>query len=177
MFRIHIFFFSVLSLYGAAKRPNILFAFADDWGQQAGIYAAVLGKGGINDLAKTPNFDNLANGGVLFKNAFVNAPSCTPCRSSLLSGRNFWETGRGAILIGAEWDEQIPTWPLLLQNLAIIWDIPTRYGHPVARVMLELEDMRISMEGGGSTGFHNMFRAGLEKWRVHRRSIKSMRSR
>ena len=116
MFRIHIFFFSVLSLYGAAKRPNILFAFADDWGQQAGIYAAVLGKGGINDLAKTPNFDKLAKGGVLFKNAFVNAPSCTPCRSSLLSGRNFWETGRGAILIGAEWDEQIPTWPLLLQK-------------------------------------------------------------
>ena len=75
-----------------------------------------MGKGGINDLAKTPNFDNLARAGVLFKNAFVNAPSCTPCRSSLLSGRNFWETGRGAILIGAEWDEQIPTWPLLLQK-------------------------------------------------------------
>jgi hypothetical protein len=76
----------------------------------------VLGKGGINDLAKTPNFDKLAKEGVLFKNAFVNAPSCTPCRSSLLSGRNFWETGRGAILIGAEWDETIATWPLLLQK-------------------------------------------------------------
>ena len=116
MLRILVFFFSALCLYAAAKRPNILFAFADDWGQQAGIYAEVLGKGGINDLAKTPNFDQLAKSGVLFKNAFVNAPSCTPCRSSLLSGRNFWETGRGAILIGAEWDEQIPTWPLLLQK-------------------------------------------------------------
>ena len=116
MLRILVFFFSALCLYAAAKRPNILFAFADDWGQQAGIYAEVLGKGGINDLAKTPNFDQLAKSGVLFKNAFVNAPSCTPCRSSLLSGRNFWETGRGAILTGAEWDEQIPTWPLLLQK-------------------------------------------------------------
>ena len=116
MIRIFISFFLCFTSCLATKRPNILFAFADDWGQQASIYADVLGKGGINDLAKTPNFDKLAKSGVLFKNAFVNAPSCTPCRSSLLSGRNFWETGRGAILIGAEWDEKIPTWPLLLKK-------------------------------------------------------------
>ena len=99
-----------------ANRPNILFAFADDWGRQASIYAKIEGSGGLNDLAKTPNFDKLAKGGVLFTNASVNAPSCTPCRSAILSGRNFWETGRGAILQGAVWDEKIPTWPLLLQN-------------------------------------------------------------
>ena len=99
-----------------ANRPNILFAFADDWGRQASIYAKIEGPGGLNDLAKTPNFDKLAKSGVLFTNASVNAPSCTPCRSSILSGRNFWETGRGAILQGAVWDEKIPTWPLLLQN-------------------------------------------------------------
>lgn len=72
---------------------------------------------------------------------------------------------------------KFPLGRFCFKNLAIIWDIPTRYGRPVTRVMLELEDMRISMEGGGSTGFHNMFSAGLEKWRVCRRSIKSMRSR
>ena len=99
-----------------AKRPNILFAFADDWGRQAGIYAKVDGCGTYNDVAKTPHFDKLAQRGVLFTNASVNAPSCTPCRSSLLSGRNFWETGRGAILQGAVWDENIPTWPLLLKD-------------------------------------------------------------
>ena len=99
MTRILLCFYLFFTSYLAAKKPNILFAFADDWGQQASIYADVLGKGGINDLSKTPNFDKLAKSGVLFKNAFVNAPSCTPCRSSLLSGRNFWETGRGAILI------------------------------------------------------------------------------
>jgi len=98
------------------ERPSILFAFADDWGRQASIYAKIEGSGGLNDLAKTPNFDKLAKRGVLFTNASVNAPSCTPCRSSILSGRNFWETGRGAILQGAVWDEKIPTWPLLLQN-------------------------------------------------------------
>lgn len=97
------------------KRPNILFAFADDWGRYASIYAEIE-PGGISDLVDTPNFDRVAEEGVLFTNAFVNAPSCTPCRSSLLSGQHFWRTGRGAILQGAVWDETIPTYPLELQK-------------------------------------------------------------
>lgn len=98
------------------KRPNILFFFADDWGRYASIYAEVNGAGGINDLVRTPNFDRIARAGVLFRNAHVNAPSCTPCRSSLLSGQYFWRTGRGAILRGAVWDETIPAYPLLLKD-------------------------------------------------------------
>lgn len=98
------------------KRPNILFAFADDWGRCASIYADIEGPGTYNDVVKTPNFDKLARRGVLFQNAFVNAPSCTPCRSSLLSGQHFWRTGRGAILQGAVWDESIPVYPLLLKE-------------------------------------------------------------
>lgn len=97
-------------------KPNILFIFADDWGRNASIYAEVDGKGGINDVVRTPNVDKLARQGVLFRNAHVNAPSCTPCRSSLLSGQYFWRTGRGAILRGAVWDDKIPTYPLLLRD-------------------------------------------------------------
>jgi len=100
----------------AAKRPNILFAFADDWGRHASIYAKTDGAGTENDVVQTPNFDKLAGSGVLFRNAFVNAPSCTPCRSSILSGRHFWQTNTGAILQGAVWDDSIPAWPLLLQK-------------------------------------------------------------
>ena len=37
-----------------AKRPNILFLFADDWGRFASIYSEVNGKGGINDVVRTP---------------------------------------------------------------------------------------------------------------------------
>ena len=77
-----------------SSRPNILFAFADDWGRYASAYS-VIEQGGLNDLINTPNFDRIAKEGVLFTNAFVNAPSCTPCRSSLLSGQYFWRTGRG----------------------------------------------------------------------------------
>ena len=96
------------------QRPNILFAFADDWGRFASAYAGIDGAGSPNDVIATPSFDRIARDGVLFKNAHVTAPSCTPCRSSLLSGQYFWRTGLGAILQGAVWDETIPSFPLLL---------------------------------------------------------------
>lgn len=99
----------------AAERPNVLFAFADDWGRYASAYASIE-KGGLSDLVSTPNFDRIAKEGVLFTNAFVNAPSCTPCRSSLLSGQYFWRTGQGAILQGAHWDTEIPTYPTMLEK-------------------------------------------------------------
>ena len=100
----------------AGSRPNILFAFADDWGRYASAYAKLDGSGGINDALQTPNFDRVAREGVLFRRAFVSAPSCTPCRSALLSGQHFWRTGRGAILRGAVWDGSNPAYPLMLRH-------------------------------------------------------------
>lgn len=113
---------AVLLLFAAAAtaaepaRPNILFAFADDWGRHASAYAQVDGPGTINDLIHTPNFDRVASEGVLFRRAFVSAPSCTPCRSALLSGQHFWRTGRAAILNGAVWDFSSPAYPLMLRD-------------------------------------------------------------
>lgn len=98
-----------------ARRPNILFVFADDWGRHASAYAK-LEPGGVNDIIRTPNFDRVAAEGVLFRRAFVSAPSCTPCRSALLSGQHFWRTGRGAILQGAVWDGSNAAFPLMLQS-------------------------------------------------------------
>ena len=100
----------------AQDRPNIVFLFADDWGRYASAYAEVEGSESINAVIETPNFDRVANEGALFTNAFVPAPSCTPCRSSLLTGRYFWNTERAAILQGAVWDESIPSYPLELEN-------------------------------------------------------------
>ncbi|MEZ4712812.1 MAG: sulfatase [Caldilineaceae bacterium] len=97
-------------------RPNILFVFADDWGRYASAYRAHEGANSLNQLIETPNFDRIAGEGALFRNAFVPAPSCTPCRSSVLSGQYFWQTGLGAILQGAVWDETIPTYPLELEK-------------------------------------------------------------
>jgi N-sulfoglucosamine sulfohydrolase len=127
---------------GAAesKRPNILFIFADDWGRQASAYAAIDGPGTINDVVRTPNFDRIARDGVLFRNAFVNSPSCTPCRSALMSGQYFWRTGRGAILQGAVWNPDIPSWPLLLRDggyhigkFAKVWSPGTPADAPYGR--------------------------------------------
>ena len=97
-------------------RPNILFCFADDWGRYASAYRIGKNDRTPNSVVNTPNFDRIAREGALFNNAFVNAPSCTPCRSSLLSGQYFFRTGRGAILQGAIWDAKIPSYPLILKE-------------------------------------------------------------
>ena len=105
------------SLYATdPERPNIVFIFADDWGRCASAYSKLDGTGTFNDVVQTPNFDRVAAEGVLFRRAFVSAPSCTPCRSALLSGQHFWRTGRGAILQGAVWDNSIPSYPMLMQK-------------------------------------------------------------
>lgn len=100
----------------AASKPNILFVLADDWGRFASAYAKIDGPGTMNDVLQTPNFDRVAREGVLFRRAFVSAPSCTPCRSALISGQHFWRTGRGAILRGAVWDGSNHSFPLMLRD-------------------------------------------------------------
>src|SRR3954465_8790809 len=67
-----------------AKRPNILFVISDDWSYgHAGAYGA--------RWVKTPAFDRVAREGALFSNAFTNTPKCSPCRASILTGRNTWQ--------------------------------------------------------------------------------------
>ena len=67
-----------------ANRPNILFAIADDWSSgHAGAYGCA--------WVETPAFDRVAREGVLFTNAFTSNPKCSPCRASILTGRNTWQ--------------------------------------------------------------------------------------
>src|SRR5689334_16535989 len=85
---------AVLSV-GAAEekkgRPNILFCFADDW---AWPHAAVYG----DKVIQLPNFERVAREGALFKNAFSAAPSCTPSRAAILTGRAVHSLAEGANL-------------------------------------------------------------------------------
>ncbi len=116
LFQLTIHVAATLSAAELGTRPNIVFCFADDWGRYASAYRNDENDQTPNSAVSTPTFDRIASEGVLFNNAFVNAPSCTPCRSSLLSGQHFWRTGRGAILQGAIWDLAIPSYPLILKE-------------------------------------------------------------
>lgn len=71
----------------AAKEspPNILFIIFDDWG--GSTHSSIAG----NSWIKTPNFDRVAREGVLFRNAFTSNPKCSPCRATILTGRNTWQ--------------------------------------------------------------------------------------
>ena len=75
-------------------RPNIVFCMADDWSWP---HAGILG----DPVVKTPNFDRVAREGVLFENAFVSTPSCTPSRLSILTGQHHWRLKEGDSLGGS----------------------------------------------------------------------------
>lgn len=89
---------AITNLYGAAPeksakrsaklqgKPNILFIMDD---QHRGDF---LGCAGAHWL-KTPNLDKLANEGARFSNFYCSVPSCTPARTSLLTGLSPWNHG------------------------------------------------------------------------------------
>lgn len=80
---------SSLSSAGDAKRPNILFVLADDWGWgDAGAYGST--------WVKTPAFDRLASQGLRFDNAYTPNAKCAPSRSILLTGRHSWQLEEAA---------------------------------------------------------------------------------
>ena len=88
--------------------PNIVFILADDasW-KHFGVYG--------NSAVNTPNIDNMAKEGVLFKNAFVSTPSCTASRSAILTGRNSFELEDG-ILLGGYLPKKFLTYTSVLEK-------------------------------------------------------------
>jgi arylsulfatase A-like enzyme len=91
-----------------ARRPNILFIIADDWGHgHAGAYGA--------KWVKTPNFDRVAREGVLFHHCFTSNPKCSPCRATILTGRNSWQL-KEAINHQSIFPNDFPVYPALLAN-------------------------------------------------------------
>ena len=85
---------AALALPGLGRaQPNIVLIVTDD------LSWSHLGAYGSDEL-DTPNIDRLAGQGVVFENAFVSTPSCTPSRASILTGRNGFELEEGATLWG-----------------------------------------------------------------------------
>lgn len=90
----------------APRKPNILFAFADDWGYgHAGVFG--------DTVVQTPTFDRVAREGVLFPNAFTSSPSCSPSRAAVLAGQHFWRLGTTANL-SSIFPGTVPVYPDLI---------------------------------------------------------------
>jgi N-sulfoglucosamine sulfohydrolase len=97
-----------LSAQTPPKAPNILLAIADDWSwPHAGAYG--------DPTVKTPVFDRIAREGVLFTRAFAAAPSCTPSRAALLTGRYPHQLEEGGVLHGFL-PEKYPVYTDLLER-------------------------------------------------------------
>lgn len=59
-------------------RPNILWVMLEDTAPLLGAYGTT--------VISTPHIDSLADNGILFTNAFMPAPVCSPSRSSMITG-------------------------------------------------------------------------------------------
>jgi N-sulfoglucosamine sulfohydrolase len=96
--------------------PNILFAIADDWSWPHASIAYQMHIYGSDSVIRTPVFDRIAREGILFTNAFCCAPSCSPSRSAILTGRNIWQLDTAANLRGIL-PTQFKTYPDILEEL------------------------------------------------------------
>ncbi|MBL8233895.1 MAG: sulfatase-like hydrolase/transferase, partial [Bryobacterales bacterium] len=89
------------------RRPNVLLLLADNW---AYPHASAYG----DPVVRTPTFDRIAKQGVLFRNAFAPNPSCSPSRSSLLTGQETHRLRDAANLYG-NLAAEFPVYPDILE--------------------------------------------------------------
>ena len=87
--------------------PNIILITADDMGLNTGRYG--------DDTAPTPNLDRLADEGILFTRAYVTQSSCSPSRSSILTGLYPHQNGQlGLANAGFSMKPGVPNLPTIL---------------------------------------------------------------
>lgn len=87
--------------------PNILLIISDDqsW-EHLGCYG--------DPAIRTPVIDKLAEGGVLFENAYTACPSCSPARAALLTGQDIYRIQEAGVLTGFIRDKY-DVFPLILE--------------------------------------------------------------
>jgi arylsulfatase A-like enzyme len=89
----------VLAVSAAAQtaggdKPNIIVIISDQFRGDC------IGAMGLNPMGLTPNLDQMAAEGVLFRHAFCNQPVCAPARASMFTGQysskhGVWHNGPG----------------------------------------------------------------------------------
>ncbi len=105
----------------AAGRPNIIFLLTDDQRADA------MGCAG-NPIIYTPNMDDMANNGVLFKNAFVTTSICASSRASIFAGQ--WTRRHKINNFGTHFSEAAlaQTYPMLLRKAGYQVGFIGKYG-------------------------------------------------
>ena len=91
------------------KRPNILFAIADD---QTFAHTSFAGAKFVN----TPAFDRVASEGIYFNNCMAGSPGCAPSRSSIVTGRYHWQNEQSGQHASSWMKKHIPFVDLLDNN-------------------------------------------------------------
>nr|WP_087149636.1 sulfatase [Mariniblastus fucicola] len=86
IFKTLIFILAVCSIAFADERPNLVLIIADDmnW-DDCGAYG--------HPSIRTPNIDSLAKTGLKFNHAYLTISSCSPSRSSIITGKYPHNTG------------------------------------------------------------------------------------
>lgn len=99
--------FSTAISVRAQHEPNIIFIIGDDisW-DDIGPYG--------NAKIKTPNLDKLAKEGIKFTNMYLTASSCSPSRTSILTGR--YPHNTGAAELHSPLPGHLKFFPELLKN-------------------------------------------------------------
>jgi N-acetylglucosamine-6-sulfatase len=92
-----------------STRPNIVFILIDDlrW-DELGITG--------HPFIKTPNIDRIGREGVLFRNAFMTTPLCSPSRASFLTGQYAHTHGITDNVDRSAASHQLVTFPRLLHQ-------------------------------------------------------------
>jgi arylsulfatase A-like enzyme len=75
------------------KPPNFIVILLDDLGLHDTGFMG-------NDFIETPAMDQLARDGVLFTQAYSNAPNCAPSRAAIMSGQTAQRTGVYTMMTG-----------------------------------------------------------------------------
>ncbi|KAK7930225.1 hypothetical protein WMY93_006620 [Mugilogobius chulae] len=101
-------------LHGANQKRNVLLIIADDAGFETEVYN--------NSAVHTPNLLSLAKRSLVFNNAFTSVSSCSPSRSSILTGLPQHQNGMYGLHQGVHhfnsFDE-VQSLPLLLNKANI----------------------------------------------------------
>ncbi|UCS91760.1 sulfatase-like hydrolase/transferase [Echinicola marina] len=100
------------------KQPNIILIVTDDQG-----YADLSAYDHVSKYCETPNMDRIADNGVLFYNAYVTAPVCSPSRAAIYTGQ-----------YQEKWDPKMAWASGLPHNVNTIAEVLQKAGYTTAKI-------------------------------------------